>query len=71
MTSNKLPITYYVLEPREEPCCQVNPHLWREFTAINQHLFEDNHAYTEAYCVQWLDMYYYEHSQDKTAAILV
>lgn len=58
------PITYYVTEPRNQPCKQVNLQLWREFCLRNLQLFENDDYYTEAYCVQWLDMYYYEESRD-------
>lgn len=58
------PVTYYITEPRDQPCKQVNPRLWREFCARNIHLFEDDEYYTEAYCVQWLDLYYYEEQAD-------
>lgn len=58
------PLTYFVGEPRDEPCSKVNPHLWNEFKSRNLHLFENDEFYTEAFCVQWLDMYYYEEQQD-------
>ena len=61
---NNKPVTYYVIEPRDEPCKRVNPRLWQEFCARNLHLFENDEFYTEAYCVQWLDLYYYEESRD-------
>ena len=63
-TSRPRPITYFVGEPREEPCSRVNPPLWNEFKSRNLHLFENDEFYTEAYCVQWLDMYYYEETLD-------
>lgn len=51
------PLTYYVINPRNESCKRVNPQLWAEFcnrfgTVNNSDFF------TEAYCVQWLDYYY-------------
>lgn len=61
-TNRTRPITYFVGEPRNEPCSRINPPLWNEFRSHNSHLSEHDDFYTEAYCVQWLDMYYYEHS---------
>lgn len=53
------PPTYYVLDPRNEPCETVNPQLWREFCnkfgSLHQHNFK---FFTEAFCVQWLDAHY-------------
>jgi hypothetical protein len=51
------PPTYYVVEPRNQPCHQVNPLLWAEFS--NRFGFiKDPRFFTEEYCVQWLDNYY-------------
>lgn len=61
--SNK-PVTYYVLEPRDEPCKRVNPRLWQEFTKFYTDPFGHDDLYTEAFCVQWLDMYHYDESRN-------
>ena len=58
---NKLP-TWYVLEPRDAPCIDVNPMLWKEFERKCELSSGTNkNWYTEAYCVQWLDQFYEQH----------
>lgn len=51
-------LTYYVLEPRDEPCYLVNPLLWREFQRCSTLSGDHKELYTESFCVQWLDLYY-------------
>lgn len=59
------PITYFIGEPRDKPCCQVNPTLWHEFKVRNPQLSNDDEFYTEAYCVQWLDFYHEEFGYER------
>lgn len=47
------PLTWYVIDPRDEPCCKVNPRLYQEF--LRQLGLQRDQRVTEAECVQWLD----------------
>lgn len=63
MEKDVRPITWYVIQPRDEPCSSVNPRLWREFLRLNSSSSPPAELYTEAYCVQWLDQWTAEHTQ--------
>lgn len=58
--------TWYVNEPRDQSCAQVNPGLWREFQARHGAIDEPNELHSEAYCVQWLDRYYEAYARAAT-----
>ena len=63
---NKLP-TWYVIEPRDRPCADVNPALWQEFERKHGSVPIDSRLlYTEAMCVQWLDLFYEKNGLSET-----
>jgi len=68
MTTHRPP-TWYVLEPRDEPCSTVNPKLYLEFMRLtNGRMGDSDLLLTEAYCVQWMDLYLSRGMHDRTDA---
>ena len=52
----KQTITYWVTDPRNEPCYLVNPCLWNEFIKLKGNRDINPELHTEADCVQWIDL---------------
>jgi hypothetical protein len=50
------PITWYVLEPRDESCAVINPKLWKEYRRLSG-INSPQDIHTERFCVQWLDQW--------------
>lgn len=70
MTQHNIP-TWYVLEPRNEPCAKVNPKLYQEFVRMtNGRMDESDPLLTEAFCVQWMDLNVFEGVESSNQLIL-
>lgn len=54
--------TWYVMEPRDLPCWEINPPLWQEFRKRRGGI-EPDPLFTEAYCVQWMDQQVVQESE--------